>query len=86
MTEPLVDHERLGVFRVPYEIIKEEPEFVRKVMGECIIVRAEYMYVYKAIEYQAISDRFDEIEEGQLLPVYIWKWSEDEGLRCIRKG
>ncbi len=55
---------RLGVFRITDEIIRQHPRIVRRIMGECIIVRAEYVYYDNAIHYVAISEWFDFVPSG----------------------
>ena len=65
--------QRLGWFELPQGFIKREPKIARKIMGECIIVRAEARYDRKVIEYIALSDKFDETPVGILTPKYIIK-------------
>ena len=57
---------RLGTFKISRYMIENNPKIVKRVMSECIIVRAELSYVMDAIEYTAISDWFDEVQEGHI--------------------
>jgi len=51
-------------------MIDECPDLVKRIMGECIIVRAEHFFVSNVIEYYAISELFDEVKEGYLVCEY----------------
>ena len=62
---------RYGMFKIPNYMIDNYPDLVKRIMGECIIVRAESLYVSNVIEYYAISDWFDEVPEGYLANEYI---------------
>lgn len=70
-------HKR-GKFSVSMEIIRENPDFVMKLMGMCVIVRAERMFVNDSIEYIALSELFDEVEEGHQIPEYNMIHIEDD--------
>jgi hypothetical protein len=39
-------------------------------MGKCIPVRAEMRWEYDAIDYIAMSDQFDPVPEGMMVPTY----------------
>ena len=62
---------RLGRFRIDWEILQRHPEFVKRCMGECIIIQArDHAFDFEGIEYVAISDWFDEIQTGEAIPYY----------------
>jgi len=61
---------RRGKFFISRKNLVQYPKVVKQIMGQCIIIRAEDMYAYNVIEYQAISDWFDEVPEGMLIPEY----------------
>ncbi len=62
--------QRLGKFIISLDLIRREPNAVQKIMGECIPVRAETMYIGNVIEYVAISKHFREIPLGEIVPEY----------------
>lgn len=66
--------ERIGKFRISCRLLSTQPELVRKIMGECIIVRAEMLYEAMCIEYTALSEWFDFIPEGEYAPLYAIKF------------
>ena len=61
---------RYGKFFLSREMIIKYPNTIKKIMGECIILRAENMWCKEGIEYEALSDWFDEVEEGFIIPRY----------------
>ena len=61
---------RYGKFRIDRKFIESYSETIKQVMGQCIILRAEFMAMHGHIEYQAISDLFDEVSEGDIIPEY----------------
>jgi len=63
---------RLGKFIINRELIEEYPKHVQRIMGMCVIYRAEYLMHREAIEYLAISDHFDPLTPGYEAPVYTW--------------
>ena len=76
---------RRGAFSIPTQMIAGEPEVVKKIMGRCLIIRAEVMGIKDVIEYQAVCDDFDEVKEGELMPEYRWLVDSETGdVRCER--
>ncbi len=76
----------IGRFDIPTEVIHKRLECVKKIMGECVIIRAEYMYDRDAIAYLAISDHFREVPLESTAPRYkiliednLIKFIEDTG-------
>jgi len=61
---------RLGIFEITGILISHNPTFVKQVMGQCVILRADQRAEYDCIVYIAISDWFDEVGEGCLIPEY----------------
>lgn len=68
---------RYGRFRIPFHVIELFPGFVRTIMSQCIIVRAEALYFKGCIEYEAFSIKFEEVPEGCVMPEYEWVDSDD---------
>lgn len=61
---------RFGWFVISGMFIVDAPKAVKEIMGRCIIVHAAPEPHYDAIKYQAISDDFDEVQEGTVIPEY----------------
>jgi hypothetical protein len=53
------------------------PDIVRKVMGECVILRCEYMLTTATLEYEAWCPDFDALSECAATPTYDVVYSED---------
>lgn len=70
---------RYGIFEIGTDMITDHPEVVRKIMGCCIIVRAENMYTQHAVEYHAICEDFLPVPEGQLVPRYDVEYDTETG-------
>lgn len=62
---------KIGKFSISHELVHFSPEEIKKVMGECVILRAEFMYASGHFEYVAISDLFEEVPEGCMPPEYL---------------
>ncbi len=81
----MLKERRIGRFEVPVEIINENPDVVRAIMGEVIVLKADVLYHRKAMLYDAICPQFDEADEGVLdLPFYDINVAED-GVTFTRK-
>ena len=52
---------RLGIFRIPLDMINEHPDYCREVLSGCIVLRAEMRWDLDAIEYFAINDAFETV-------------------------
>lgn len=81
---------RKGHFSISRTLIKEEPEVVALAMSGMIVMRAECMLHTDAIEYWAMSEHFDEIELGEIVPEYLPEVEkvslEDGEVRHIIRG
>ncbi|WP_417518788.1 hypothetical protein [Marinobacter sp.] len=70
---------RVGRFRLDARAVEHACVGVSRIMSQCIIVRAEMSYLRGAIEYEAISWRFREVEQGFVLPTYQWIYNAETG-------
>ncbi len=70
--------DKLGTFEIGMDLINEMPDLVRRIMGECIIMRAEYLYERKSVVYTAMHDAFEPREQGSLAPVYEPSYDQDD--------
>lgn len=66
---------RLGRFTLPMYLLRQDPIAARVVMGECIIMKADYDPVNDVMEYLARSPQFAELSKGPyaVAPVYNWE-------------
>lgn len=62
----------VGKFSVSCEFIFQDAEKMAAIFSllKIIPVRAEYMFHNETIEYIAISDKFEEVPEGNPVPEY----------------
>jgi len=67
-----INSTRRGVFRLSMDTLRDDPDAARKIMGECLILRAEGLLMLGAVEYHAICAQFDEVEQGFVIPEYVW--------------
>jgi hypothetical protein len=72
--------ERYGRFFIPSSIIDDpnNRHILRLLFSKIIVVRAEFLYCRMGIEYQAISEEFDEIEEYSETPIYNVKYDNEK--------
>jgi hypothetical protein len=62
---------RCGRFRIDHSLVYDDPELVRTILRDCIVVRAESLYFPRCIEYMALHPAFDEIKPGDITPTYV---------------
>lgn len=79
---------RIGTFTLGRDVIEENPEIVRKIMGEVIVIRAEFIAAADYVEYHAICKGFEAVEEDGAVPSYEVmydtesdkvSWAKEEG-------
>ena len=63
---------RTGQFTLHHQFISRHPDLTKEIMGKCIIYRAEWRYCSDSITYQATSDGFQRVPDGEQIPEYIW--------------
>lgn len=73
---------RYGRFTAPSQWAQQFRTDLKRVMGLCIVVRAEHLFVSDSIEYYAISDRFRNVPHGEIVPEYQWFFSADGDVWC----
>lgn len=61
-----------GKFRITNQLIRENQKAVQMVFSRCIPFRAEAMF-QGFIEYDALGEDFDEVEDGEEPALYIVK-------------
>ena len=72
-------HDRAGRFSLPQSVIVENPKMVLEIMAKCIVYRAESRYFDMRIEYEALSQEFEPIREGEVAPEYEWYVDSETG-------
>lgn len=60
----------IGKFRIPLDIINNDAQTARIILRDCIVVRAEILYEWDAIEYVAMHPDFPLMPPGSELSVY----------------
>ncbi len=73
---------RYGRFSVSAEFARQHSIGLLRIMGKCIVFRAEHLFASDVIEYTAQSDLFREIAEGEVAPEYQWFIDGDGWLWC----
>lgn len=77
------DGRRIGKFRISREMVEDQPNIVRHVLGEFVIFHAEYKYAEDVFEYTALSDLFCPILSSCAIPFYEVSFNYDRGIRVI---
>jgi hypothetical protein len=62
---------RVGKFRIPPEILYVNDETTRLIFHKVYVLRADNDLASNTIEYTALSELFDIVEEGFSAPTYI---------------
>lgn len=73
---------RRGRFSIDASLAREFNTGAKRVMGLCIIVRAELMFNTDRIEYHALSERFRQLAENEVIPEYVWYFTHDGNIWC----
>ena len=68
-----------GRFTLPRSFVLDQDIVVKRIMSQCIIVRAQMIYVSDVIEYQAISWRFRDVPDHEIMPTYVWTYDTETG-------
>lgn len=61
---------RIGHFLLSKCLIENDYKAVQKVMAECVVIRCEMLYHKDSFDYIALSELFDEVDEGCEVPFY----------------
>lgn len=69
MINTLTDR-RVGMFRVAVEIINTDPEAVRAVMADVVVVKADFHTFSGTVEYVALCDDFPAVRPAEPIPYY----------------
>jgi hypothetical protein len=58
---------------------------VMDVMGHCVILRAEFNWASNVMTYEAWCPLFDHLDEGHILPKYIFETNTGGGPLVARR-
>jgi hypothetical protein len=61
---------RKGRFFINLDLILESPEIAQRIMGEVIIIQADFDWASQRTEYSAVSEHFEPIAPGMKPPLY----------------
>jgi hypothetical protein len=78
----MADFRRFGRFTAPAELAHTFSTDLKRVMGKCIVFRAEHLFHTNKIEYMAASEHFRPVPLGEVVPEYRWIFSDTDGLRA----
>lgn len=66
----------IGTFSIPRRMIDGDKEILLELFAGMIVVRAELRFDTDAIEYTAISDKFEPVDINRAAPHYSVWWSQ----------
>lgn len=66
----ILNNRRIGKFSISIEVINENPKLILEVMSRVIVVKAELIAYRDEVEYHGISQEFDTIARGSMIPEY----------------
>lgn len=69
---------RLGRFHVSRTLLREQPEQLKPLFAEMIVVEAQMRWERDSVEYLAMSDRFELVPEAVMAPLYEITFRKDE--------
>jgi len=76
---------KMGRFSISIRMIESDPEKVKKVMGKCVIFRAEMLYRSMSVEYEASCDDFEIIPMGCIMPDYDVFWDVHGNVAFVKR-
>jgi hypothetical protein len=79
----MLKNKRIGKVIISIDIIESRPEVVHLIFSRFIPLRAEMMWHEGHIEYIGVSDMFDEREEGERIPEYVFECTTTEAGQII---
>lgn len=71
-----------GRFTVPAWLAHEFSTDLKRVMGKCIVVKAEHLFYGDRIEYWALSEHFRHVPLGEICPEYRWHFTSEGDMWC----
>jgi hypothetical protein len=80
----MTHHRRIGRFTITDDCVYYDPKFVRAILKDCLVMRAEHLMAQRKIEYVAVHPDFVMCELGDTAPDYHYRFEKDED-RYIRK-
>jgi hypothetical protein len=80
--KPKTETHRYGRFSAPAAWAREFRTDLKRVMGYCIVLRAEQMFISDRIEYWAVSEHFRELPIGEMVPEYRWHFTDEGAIWC----
>jgi hypothetical protein len=83
---PIIKERRIGRFRIGRDCIDYEAEYVKSLMGNFVILRAEFLSYSGYIEYHAYSPLFKPCPQGQISPLYLIQVENDGEVKAIKIG
>ena len=78
-------NKRIGRFRIFFDTIDADEEYLYQLMGEVIVIRAEAILHNCQVDYIAVSKHFDELEEGTMIPEYKAIIHSEDGFQRFEK-
>lgn len=63
---------RRGMFVAPGSVRVTDFQTTMVIMGQCVVLRAEYFAVNDTVLYHALSPHFLPIDLGTVIPTYNW--------------
>jgi len=74
---------RFGRFKLTHEVLEDiSSRRLTEVFRDCIILRAEHLFMEGSIVYDAYNYKFDLVPNGQIIPDYkVNIYMEDEDVR-----
>ena len=73
---------RYGKFSFPARWAYEFRTDLKRVMGLCIVFRAEHLFYNDTIEYWAACEHFRDVPLGEVTPEYRWYFSSEGDVWC----
>jgi len=72
-------HNQLGRFRIDSLMMATRLDDVAEMMKGLVIKRISLAIEYDAVEYMAIGETFDEVEQGGFIPLYFYEITTENG-------
>lgn len=75
---------RVGRFTLDMDLVQSGDEALLRLFGQVIVVETRFSDRCWSTDYLAISPLFDELDEGEKTPEYVFEFSPD-GVKARRR-
>src|SRR5690349_20653771 len=80
-----ISRQQVGKLTIHNDMYTGQPHVIALLFAQCLPVKLEFEYFNQCWNIVALSDRFDKVQEGQVMPEYsaVFKTEEDGSVSFV---